>query len=156
MATTDNVLRGSVAGFIATLPMTAVMQALYQQLPTSERYPLPPEEIEIKMIEQGLLKRHLDNPTHQTVATAAHFSYGSATGALYGLIEDRLPFAPIVKGCLFGIGLWASSYLGWLPAMRVITPATEHPARRNALMIAAHIVWGMATAMLAEQWQPEQ
>ena len=30
--------------------------------------------------------------------------------------------------------------------MNLLEPATRHPARRNALMIAVHLVWGAATA----------
>ena len=30
--------------------------------------------------------------------------------------------------------------------MGILKPATRHPGRRNMLMIAAHIVWGAATA----------
>jgi hypothetical protein len=36
--------------------------------------------------------------------------------------------------------------MGWIPAVGTLEPATEHPPRRNALMIAAHLVWGAATA----------
>ena len=43
----------------------------------------------------------------------------------------------------YGLGVWAMSYLGWIPAARILTPAHRHPLRRNLLMIAAHIVWGL-------------
>ena len=36
--------------------------------------------------------------------------------------------------------------MGWVPALNLLEPATEHPARRNALMIAVHLVWGASTA----------
>ena len=35
---------------------------------------------------------------------------------------------------------------GWIPAMGVLSPAHRHPPARNALMIAAHLVWGAVTA----------
>lgn len=38
--------------------------------------------------------------------------------------------------------VWSGSYLGLLPALNILPPATEHPPGRNALMIAAHVVWG--------------
>lgn len=46
-----------------------------------------------------------------------------------------------------GAAIWAGSYFGWVPALGILTPASEHPRRRNALMIAAHIVWGATTAL---------
>ena len=42
--------------------------------------------------------------------------------------------------------MWLASYMGWIPAARILKPASGHPPRRNALMLAAHVVWGAATA----------
>ena len=79
-----------------------------------------------------------------TAATLfSHFGYGALFGAAYALMEKRVPLRSGVKGVLAGILLWAGSYLGWLPALRLLKPATRHPWRRNALMILAHIVWGL-------------
>jgi hypothetical protein len=43
-----------------------------------------------------------------------------------------------------GVAIWAGSYLGWLPTVGILTPATRHPWRRNLLMIVAHVIWGVA------------
>ena len=48
------------------------------------------------------------------------------------------------KLTLYGLAVWAGSYLGLLPALGIMSPATDHPLRRTALMIAAHLVWGSA------------
>jgi hypothetical protein len=53
--------------------------------------------------------------------------------------------APLV-GLTFGLGVWAVSYLGLMPALGLHESATEHLRRRNLLMIAAHAVWGTAPA----------
>ena len=52
-----------------------------------------------------------------------------------------------MTGALAGGGVWMASYLGWLPGMGILKPATRHPGRRNALMLGAHLVWGAATAL---------
>jgi hypothetical protein len=57
----------------------------------------------------------------------------------------------MLAGVGFGLAVWAGSYLGWLPAAGIISPATEHPARRNALMIAAHAVWGAGVGVAVER-----
>ena len=36
--------------------------------------------------------------------------------------------------------------MGWIPAAGILKPATEHPPRRNLLMVGVHLVWGAATA----------
>ena len=38
--------------------------------------------------------------------------------------------------------VWVLSYFGIMPGLRILRPAHDHPGRRNALMIAAHLVWG--------------
>ncbi len=37
-----------------------------------------------------------------------------------------------------------------MPALRILRPATEHPARRTALMIGAHIIWGSVVGLIVE------
>jgi hypothetical protein len=54
------------------------------------------------------------------------------------------------------VAVWAGSYLGWLPAAGILSPATEHPARRNALMIASHVVWGAAAGVIVERLSDEK
>lgn len=85
----------------------------------------------------------MDSSQRRSLTWLAHFGYGTAMGSLYGLIEPRLAGPPAVRGMTFGLGVWTGSYLGLLPALRLLRPATQHPPRRNALMIAAHLVWGL-------------
>lgn len=47
-------------------------------------------------------------------------------------------------------GVWTVSYLGWVPALGLLTPAGRHPSRRNARMIAAHLVWGTVITAATE------
>ena len=148
-----SLVSGALAGFLATVPMTIAMTVLHQRLPWSERYPLPPREItEVVAAETGL-SRHLDEPGHLALTMLAHFGYGAAVGFPYGPIAGRTPLPPWLAGPLYGLMIWTVSYLGWLPALGILRPATEHPARRNGLMIAAHLVWGSALALLADWFQ---
>jgi hypothetical protein len=42
--------------------------------------------------------------------------------------------------------VWVVSYFGIMPGLRTLRPAHDRPGRRNALMIAAHLVWGSTLA----------
>jgi hypothetical protein len=46
-----------------------------------------------------------------------------------------------------GVAVWVASYLGWIPVVGILKPATLHPKRRNALMLVAHLVWGASTSL---------
>ena len=144
-------LAGGIAGFAATVPMTAVMEILHRW-PRPERKPLPPRQITVRLAKSAGLERVASEPEARTVATlASHFGYGAAAGAVYAPIAERVPGHPAVKGAAFGLLVWTLSYLGWLPATGVLRPATQHSARRNTLMIVAHLVWGATTGILAER-----
>lgn len=144
----SDLLKGSLAGLVATVPMTAAMELLFRQLPSRQQYPLPPREITDELTEQTGVGDELPEPHQQALAVAAHFGYGSVMGGLYGALFGSRSQAPLMQGTIFGLGVWAGSYLGLLPGLGILKPATEHPMRRNLLMIAAHVVWGGALGTL--------
>jgi uncharacterized membrane protein YagU involved in acid resistance len=144
-------LSGPVAGLTATVPMTWVMDALNRRLPPEERYPLPPREITSEVTKQAGVRHQLEEGDHQNLTLAAHFAYGAAAATLYAALAPALPRAPLATGMAYGLAVWAGSYLGLLPALGILRPATEHPPRRTALMIAAHLVWGAANGLIVDR-----
>ena len=148
----NKIIAGALAGFAATVPMSAVMWGLHRRLPFWERYPLPPRQITEEITERAGVRHHLNEEARQGITATSHFAYGAAAGALYALVAEKIKEPPIAKGIVFGLGMWTISYLGWLPSVRILPSATEQPPRRNGLMILAHIVWGATLGILAEQW----
>lgn len=132
----SRLLIGAIAGIAGTLVMTAAMRRMHQKLPPEESYPLPPREI----VDSTL---PVEGESAKDVTMASHFAYGAASGASLGVANVMM--GP-VSGAAGGIGVWLGSYMGWLPGTGILKPASDHPPRRNLLMIAAHIVWGVTTA----------
>ncbi|HEX6289731.1 MAG TPA: DUF6789 family protein [Herpetosiphonaceae bacterium] len=145
-----HILSGALAGFIATAPMTASMELMHRLLPRREQYPLPPSEITAELTDQIGVGDKLNQDEHVGLTLLNHFAYGAAAGALYAPLANQMRISPSLKGIAFGLVVWTVSYLGWLPAMGILRPATEHPPRRNLLMILAHVVWGSVTGVLVE------
>lgn len=127
---------GGIAGFVATMAMTAAMRRLHAKLPAKERYPLPPREI----VDATLAPSRAAAPD---LTLVAHFAYGAGCGALLAALNPR---PGRVGGALAGGAIWLTSYMGWIPGFAILEPATRHPLRRNAAMIAAHLSWGWSTA----------
>src|SRR5437660_401755 len=127
---------GAVAGCVATGPMTWAMEAMHPHLPPEERYPLPPRQVAMRLAEGAGVKEQLDEGERLGLTLAGHFGMGTAAGALYGLCARSLPLPGPLAGAGFGLAVWAGNYLGMLPALGVLRPATEHPPHRTALMIA--------------------
>jgi putative membrane protein len=136
-------LQGALAGFIATLPMSIAMLIGWRLLPRREQYHLPPWLITEEISERVGIEDHLSENKLVGLTIFSHFAYGALFGAVYARFDDRLPLHSSLKGALSGVALWAGSYLGWLPAVGILTPATRHPWRCNLLMIIAHVIWGV-------------
>jgi len=127
---------GGLAGFVATMAMTSAMRRLHRQLPAKERYPLTPREIVDSIADPS-------PALAPDLTLVAHFLYGAGCGALIAVANPRIGR---LGGAAAGGAVWLGSYMGWLPAFGVLKPATEHPLRRDAVMLGAHLVWGLATA----------
>jgi hypothetical protein len=136
------ILIGALTGIGATIAMTVVMRRLHRRLPPASRYPLPPREI-----VQETFPRTSERAVRQ-LTTLSHFGYGAAAGAVF---TSLAPGRGLVAGMAYGTGVWAASYLGWIPAVGILKIAALHPRERNALMIAAHLVWGAVLALTARE-----
>ena len=146
----QKIMKGAVAGLLATVPMTLFMRAAWRTLPRREQYPLPPRLITHEVARET-------EPDRLTVLTYLfHFLFGAVTGSLYGIFEEKIPLKHSAKGILMGLAVWSGSYLGWIPLLGILSPATEHPWRRNLLMILAHVVWGLALGDIMGRTQPRR
>jgi uncharacterized membrane protein YagU involved in acid resistance len=127
---------GGIAGFVATMAMTAAMRRLHKRLPGKERYPLTPREIVDSAVAPP-------SGAAADLTLVAHFLYGASCGALIAAANPRIgPFS----GAVAGGAVWLTSYMGWIPAAGILKPAIQHPLRRNAVMLGAHLAWGWSTA----------
>ena len=149
-----NMLIGAAAGAAATLPMTVVMETLHERLPGEPAQPLPPREITEGVAAKAGVQGELGEREKQELTLAGHFGYGAVCGALFGMVAPRDSGAAVAAGVVFGLTVWAVSYLGWLPAAGVRHDARHDPPARTGLMIAAHVVYGAATGAFVAAARP--
>jgi hypothetical protein len=97
--------------------------------PTSPGSPRPPDQMESEDLTQ------LPNQYLTEMPRAARPPAGAGLGAFYGVL------------------VWGASYLGWIPGARILKPATQHPGRRNGMMVACHLVWGATMAATLRELQ---
>lgn len=145
-------IRGALAGAVATLPMTMIMSKLFGELPREDKArPLPPGEITGEVERRAGVASQIDDRAHRKMTVASHFGFGALCGAIYTMTFHRLDMKPIVKGPVFGMAVWGISYMGWLPALGLAPAAWRESKQKNKLMIIAHLVWGASLARLALQ-----
>jgi uncharacterized membrane protein YagU involved in acid resistance len=129
--------------------MTVFMETAHERLPGEPPRPLPPREVAEGLSVKAGVRSDMSERDLQDLTLALHVGYGSATGALFGVMAPKHPVAAIGAGMVFGLAVWAGSYLGWLPKFGVRQPIGYDPVARTRLMVAAHLVWGAAAGLLA-------
>ncbi len=60
---------------------------------------------------------------------------------------------PLVRGLLYGGAVWTASYLGVIPALGLLSPATRHPPRRTAIVLGGNLLWGVTTALIVDAFE---
>jgi uncharacterized membrane protein YagU involved in acid resistance len=152
------ILLGSVAGAISTIPMTAVMESMYRQLPLAEKDPLPPRVLTMKILQKIFPKMDLTEDQRIWVTLLSHIAFGSFLGTIYGLNssfsrdkdsqDKRKKELLFSKGLALGIIAWLINYQIIIPTAQLLPAATKQSFRKNILMVTSHIVWGLSVVGL--------
>ncbi|HEY7161441.1 MAG TPA: hypothetical protein VH815_09280 [Acidobacteriota bacterium] len=143
-------LNGAASGFLATFPMTVTMFGIRNALPLFHHHSTPPYKITSKVFRKLQMLAPWETKKKKALTTASHFGYGAAGGVVYSMFANKSELSPAVKGSLFGLLVWVSSYFGWLPATNILPAYKEHP-KRHAMMAASHVVWGTAMAYIFQR-----
>lgn len=138
---------GPGAGFLATLPMSAVLLAAQAAGFLGEQ---PPKRVTRSMLERFGAETPSEEKTN-AATTVMHFGYGTAAGGTFKWLYRRLrlPASSAVQGMGFGLAVWAFGYKGWIPAFGILPPPEEGSNLRVVSLIAAHLAYGAALGVLA-------
>lgn len=137
-------VRGSIAGVVATIPMTAVIAA--GRLAGLIQTP-PPKQITANAErDAGVHPSSMSRESFHASWLAAHLGFGAAAGAVFALIGRFLPGSERSEGLLYGLLVWATNYIGLLPSLGLYPGPTEDSTSRTVVMIVAHGVYGVALA----------
>lgn len=128
-------LLGATAGIAATIPMTAVFAVTKAAGLLGEP---PPRKLTRRILT--LVGHRPRGSTLDLLTAVAHVGYGAACGTLFGLLPR--PARSVTGGALFGVAVWAASYLGWIPKVRLMPPPSRDRAGRPTSMVLAHLVYG--------------
>jgi uncharacterized membrane protein YagU involved in acid resistance len=144
----NSLLVGAVAGALATLPMTMVMSRLSRELSDVEEEDLPPETVTENLSSKLGAEGWVEEVGPGLAASIVHYGAGAVAGAAYGPLSKLSRGQPVASGIGYGIAVWAASYGGWLPALRLYPPLKKQSRRRAGLILASHIVWGATLGVL--------
>ncbi len=96
-----------------------------------------------------LVRRVAGHPlTHmqeQVAMNAIHFTFGAATGAIYGAAAEVAPIVTAGYGSVFGVVLQLFTHETLVPAAGLDKPAPQQPMREHLSEFFTHILYGVAT-----------
>jgi hypothetical protein len=132
-STRAKLTNGMLAGFLATLLMTALL--LLAPALTGSRLPA--------VLEQafGFLRAH---PLWGAATLASHLVYGSLAGGLFAVGARRIT---VNRGLLYGLGLWGVAFAVYAPLVGLGFLGKGQPALA-VLAIPAHLLYGIAVGAL--------
>jgi hypothetical protein len=136
---------GLVAGAAATATMSVAFVALDRARSRRERAltDLPFKEVSLSIADSaGAVPK--SEAARTAYAWASHFAFGCAMGALYAAIAPRTArhWLAVPPGVLFGLAVWAASYVEALPALRLLPAPEDRPAGHNVMNLGGHVVYG--------------
>lgn len=143
---------GAAGGAVATFAMSAAMM-LEKKLGLLGEHP-PKKIVQTLRRRSGIFSA--SRQTDNVVTTLAHWGFGMATGALFGLLHRRSQGTARASllGAGYGAAVWAASYAGWIPALGIMrTPRRDRPGRPTS-MIAAHLIFGSVLGAFVERLSP--
>lgn len=129
-------IRGAVAGAVATLPMTAVLETARRGGAMPQ---LPPRAIVDTLVPVA------PSRARRGLAAAPHLCIGATSGAGFAVIAGaRARSSPqrIVRGIAHGLAVWGIGYLGAVPLTGALPPAWRDRCDRQAALLTAHVVYG--------------
>ncbi len=145
---------GAAAGAAGTVAMVGLLTGSQQYLPqTLEPLEQDPGEFMVERAQEALPERAeeaIPEPVESAAAQSLHFGYGMTWGALYAAVRPH-GGNPLVDGAALGLGVWGAGYLGWIPAVGLAPPVSEHEPEQLLGSIGRHALYGIVTTATYQQ-----
>lgn len=158
---TTHVAAGVLGGLAASWVMTRFHVALYGRGVTGVEEPQSHRPVDggrndpaTKMADVVVTSATHAPLTHaekRVAGPVVHYLFGAGMGALYGGLSHAWPAVTVGAGVPFGLGVWLLADEIALPALGLAEGPRAYPFSTHAEMLAAHVVFGLATHLTTRQ-----
>ncbi|MFL5403960.1 MAG: DUF1440 domain-containing protein [Gemmatimonadales bacterium] len=147
--TATDLLKGAIAGAVATGVMDKLTTTLYERESQAARqkedtarhgqtaYDAAAEKA------AGLLGKRLNSDDRHRLGNAVHWSLGIAAGAAYGVLRHRIPGLRRAGGAKFGTTFWAAIDEGLVSVLGLTPPPQAFPFQTHARGLVGHLAFGI-------------
>jgi uncharacterized membrane protein YagU involved in acid resistance len=99
----------------------------------------------VRRVIEGFTQRSLPDRWARPATIAAHWVFGAASGAAYGVVAGSLPQPKPLYGLPFGASVWALGY-AVLPQAGLYEQIWKYDVETLAKDLSAHLAYGVTTA----------
>jgi putative membrane protein len=86
----------------------------------------------------------------KTAEPLVHYGFGTAVGAIYGLLAAKTGVARAGAGTVYGSTVWLLADEIGVPATGLSKPPTQVPWSGHLQALASHLVYGLTTEGVRE------
>ena len=143
---------GAIAGSVAAACMTVIRMTARRRGIIEKTVP---QALEERASRWSGLGRGAHPVVHHLADQMMHVGYGAALGVGYALVAQRRTGGRsphgVARGIGYGLATWFAGSWLLLPALRAKQAAWRRHPSENAVDLLAHLVFGAATAIVAEE-----
>ncbi len=96
-----------------------------------------------KAISGGVFGHQLKENEKRSAGALVHYTFGTATGGLYGAIAEHVPEVTKGAGLPFGAAFWLMADEIAVPVLGLSKGPTEYPPSTHLYALASHLVYGL-------------
>jgi putative membrane protein len=96
-----------------------------------------------KVISEKVFGHELQESEKKPAGAAVHYAFGTATGALYGVLAEFSPQVTTAAGLPFGAAFWLIADETAVPLLGLSKGPTEYPLSTHIYAFASHLVYGV-------------
>ncbi|MGE3269480.1 MAG: DUF6789 family protein [Chloroflexota bacterium] len=137
------IVAGRAAGLLRTPPPAEIVGNVADVIAGAPPGTLVPVAPDVPLVI--VTEREKPSPAFQAGWISAHLAYGAMCGLVFLVLRRLLGFVPPrLAGAAFGLIVWAGSYLGLMPALRLYPWPAQDSLGRQGTLILAHLVFGLS------------
>ena len=143
-----NAWKGLAAGIIGGLAATALKTLWEEIAPVRAREEETPPAILADQANMELRGEHLDEEETTVAEQAIHWTFGTTTGAVYGLTAEATDAVTTGYGIPFGMLLWAGTHATTVPALGLEDNPIEKDPKYALSEFAGHLLYGLTAEVV--------
>ena len=141
-------IAGVAGGLLGAFAMSKVHAALQQLASAPPQKGEDSTEKAAAELSRLVLHRELVGGKKKAAGPIVHYTFGAATGGLYGIAAEINPLVRSGGGALFGIAVWLGAHVIAVPAFGLAEPITRSSAGQETAEFGAHLAYGTVVELV--------